>query len=239
MILTPRKATFLRWHRLSRISYSVLRALEYEAIQGLRLQGKTLDIGGGKNTSYLHLLKIQGTLHSINLGQSTGPSIRADANHALPIRSCSYDNILSLNTIEHLKNDVPLLKEMHRVLDKSGRLYIIVPFLYRVHGSPADYHRHTASWWEEMLSEIGFSDVVIDPLVWDPRVSGFSISELAYRQYLPWLRVWHALKRRFLFLRSTFSHLRYRGKRLPDSYRVYLEYALGYWIQARKAGESR
>ena len=102
MILNPKRPTFRRWLQLSTTQYSLLRALEYEQLEGLVLRGRTLDIGGGQHNIYYHLLKIDGVYESVNLSPKIGPTIMVDLNDALPIASESYDNVISLNTFEHI-----------------------------------------------------------------------------------------------------------------------------------------
>ena len=62
-----------------------------------------------------------------------------------------------------------------------------VPFLFRVHGSPEDYNRHTASWWERYLTSVGIDAETLEvhALVWDPAATAFSIVEFTrLRRYL-------------------------------------------------------
>jgi len=63
------------------------------------------------------------------------------------------------------------------MLVPGGRIVVLIPFLIRVHPSPFDYVRLTSSWWSETLAEIGFTDIVIEPLVWDPFSSAAAVCE--------------------------------------------------------------
>lgn len=62
------------------------------------------------------------------------------------------------------------------MLVPGGRLLVVVPFLIRVHASPHDYVRMTASWWTETLAEMGFDNIVVEPLVWDPIASASAVA---------------------------------------------------------------
>jgi SAM-dependent methyltransferase len=161
---------------------SLLRLLEYEAIEGLQLSGITLDVGGGKASHYYRQMSIQRDIHAVNIDLDIGPTYLADLNQGIPVASDSYDNIISLNTLEHIWNDTLVLQEMVRVLKPGGKLYVSVPFLYRVHASPSDYHRHTAHFWEGMLHQVGFrgNSIEVTPLAFGPFAAPLSLVEFGF-----------------------------------------------------------
>lgn len=179
MTVSPPVVTWRRWRKLSTPEYSLYRALEYERISGLVLPGRSLDLGGGRGASYLHLLDVRGPVVSVNLDAGFKPSLLADINNPLPFRDAVFDDVLTLNTLEHVFEDVLAVREIVRVLKPGGRFHIGVPFLYRVHGSPDDYSRHTASWWRRTLLSLDVDEASlrIEPLVWDPLASAFSLVE--------------------------------------------------------------
>lgn len=229
-LLPPLRATWPRWKRVSRAQYSVLRGLEYERLDGLELRGRTLDLGGGQRNSYYHLLRIRGRIDSVNMDLTARPTVLANLNTVLPFASESVDNVITFNTLEHVRNDVGAVRELLRVLKPAGHFHIIVPFLYRVHGSPNDYHRHTASWWEELFLAAGLKEgsFTIEPLVWDRAASAFSLLEFG------WLR---GLRKKLVMLRAPVSHARWRGReRVPEGpvSRALTEHTLGYYIHGIK-----
>lgn len=69
---------------------------------------------------------------------------------------------------------------------------MLVPFLYRIHGHPDDYHRHTASGWNLILERAGVpsSGQRIRPLVWDPLSTAWAIADIA-----PLGRLWSRARR--------------------------------------------
>src|SRR5258706_5860494 len=141
--------------------YSLWRTLLYEQIATISLRGRILDVGGGtQKSSYLPLLRVEGELESLNIDPERVPTFLADLNKPLPIPASTYDTILSLNTLEHVREDILALREMTRILKSGGRLLIFVPFLYRVHGSPSDFHRHPRPWWEAVLRDLGLRPTV-------------------------------------------------------------------------------
>lgn len=230
-IAPPLRATFQRWRSLSSTQYSLLRGLEYERVRTIRLRGKTLDLGGGLKAHYLPLLAVEGSLEGVNIDLGMRPAFVADLNRPLPLCSGCYDSVLSLNTLEHVRDDATAIREALRVLKPGGEFHLFVPFLYRVHASPGDYHRHTASWWWTVLQSHGASaaGLVVEPLVWDPASSGFSLAEFSSR--------FRGLRKRWVMLGAVLRHGRWRGQeRLPHGSvsRQQGEYALGYYINGKK-----
>ena len=56
-----------------------------------------------------------------------------DLNEPLPYESNSVDSIYSDNVFEHIKNQLELIRECHRVLKKDGVLIIKVPYFKSKH----------------------------------------------------------------------------------------------------------
>lgn len=226
----PLRATPARWRRISSSRHSLLRSLQYERLDGLALRGATLDIGGGRNVGYLHLLRLDGDYFSVNIDPKIRPTLVADLNLPLPLASGVFDNVISFNTFEHIREDAGAIREVFRVLRPGGGFHFMVPFIYCVHGSPFDFHRHTALWWKGFFLSLGLrtDGFIIEPLVWDPLASAFSLVEMR--------RFFHAIHKRFVLLRAVLSHARWPGlERLPEAVgRGYADFAIGYYIHGTK-----
>jgi len=210
------------------------------------LEGRVLDIGGGHSRDYPRLLKVKGRIETINIAKSVNPTYLADIEMPLPFKDGCFDHMISLNTLEHIENDELALSEALRVLKKGGTFHFMVPFLYRVHASPSDYHRHTASWWSKHIDMIGVSEYKIEPLAWDARSSVYSI--LGMKRFIRSLLMLLALidigdwarrlKDLFPFLRD--KPWRPGAARVTASerevivYRCAASYALGYYISGKK-----
>ena len=138
-----------------------------------------------------------------------------DANTPLPIADAAYDTIISFNTLEHVRRDEFALSELVRILKPGGHLHIVVPFLYRVHASPSDYHRHTAFWWEAALEDLGIppDKSRIEPIMWGRLTSAFSFLEYTRLRFLRRMPLWADL-----VVRGIADH----------------EYPIGYYISAKK-----
>ena len=74
MIAEPKKKSLIRWYKLAKKPYSLLRSLEYEAVEGLYLKGKVLDIGGGATSDYHQLLNVKGSIESVNIDKNRNPA---------------------------------------------------------------------------------------------------------------------------------------------------------------------
>ncbi|MES2729052.1 MAG: methyltransferase domain-containing protein [Pseudomonadota bacterium] len=227
MILSPRRPTFSRLKTISTFKTSILRTLENEIIPNITLKGKTLDLGGGSRAGYNKILRPEGQLDTINISPEYHPTFLADANTTWPVASESYDNLISFNTLEHLWNDTFALSEGLRVLKPGGSFHIIVPFLYRVHASPFDFHRHTHEAWEMMLAQLGVpaTHQRIEPIVWDSMATAFSFLELTRLRFL----------KPAALLIGVLRCIGMKGDRLPDHVAVHWrEWALGYYISGTK-----
>lgn len=161
----------------SKNKISLFRWLQYEQLFSIRLNGRTLDIGGGKKAHYLKKLIVD-QYFSINIDNNMEPTWTTKPGKKLPAKSSSFDNLLCLNTVEHLFEPDEHLRESCRVLKNGGTYIAVTPFLFRVHPSPEDFFRPTAQWWNRSLSEKGFENIEVTPLLWGPFSNGAFLSGL-------------------------------------------------------------
>lgn len=228
----PSSDTF---RRLRRTSASLMRELMNLEIEAIPLAGRVLDVGGGGSASYVGLLSAEAQITSVNIEPEIRPTVVADLAHPLPFADGSFDVAISFNTLEHLADDQLALDEMVRVLKPGGSAHLLVPFLYRVHGHPHDYHRHTAHGWNLMLRRAGIPDADqrIRPLVWDPFSTAWAIADVA-----PIGRTWWRLRRilRPLVLRRPLVMQPVDRRQAADAPALVSEYALAYAITATKRG---
>lgn len=217
MIVSPRRPTSARLAAFADKQLSTLRALEYEIVHELRLKGRVIDLGGGKRSHYASMLAIDGTLESLNADARMEPTFLHDANTPFPIADATYDAGVSFNTFEHIRRDEHALGEFIRILKAGGKFHIIVPFVYRVHGSPSDYHRHTCHWWEETLVRLGVpaGQSRIEPITWGRLSTAFTTIEQTRLRFL-----------RGLALRLDIL--------LNDDLTIVADYPIGYYVSGTK-----
>lgn len=105
-----------------------------------------------------------------------------------PFASASYDTVISLDVIEHIADDRPVLRELARLLRPDGRLVLTVPALPALFGqrdvSLGHYRRYTRPMLRERLSEAGF---VVEALAyWNLLgVGPYFVAERVLRRQLP------------------------------------------------------
>ncbi len=111
-----------------------------------------------------------------NIDPSIRPKYLISPGQPLPISKGAYDGVFTLNTLEHIYDVHGALRELFRVLKPGGGLIATVPFLFRIHGHPDDFLRGTPSWWGKTLTELGYVNVKITPLLWGPMSTGLSVA---------------------------------------------------------------
>jgi SAM-dependent methyltransferase len=228
-LLPPKKCTLKRLFYLSRSKFSICRSLQYEALSELSLEGKVLDLGGYQNADYLKLIRNIKDVTSVNINPKLKPTLLADLNQPLPYQDEGFDHVISLNTFEHVYNDKLMLKEAIRVLKKGGSFFVTIPFIYRVHGSPSDFHRHTHHYWYQSLLDLGItsSSIKIEPLVWSRTATAFSLVDGSLIK---------RLIRPFALLPGLFKDSFERAERITGVRKIESrsDYAVGFIIRATK-----
>jgi len=123
---------------------------------------------------------------TLNVNPGSSPDFVHDCNYPLPFEDARFDHVVSISTLEHIKNIGLAVSEIVRVTKPGGFIVLAVPFLFGVHGDPEDYHRPTSSWWRDKLEELGICEAhqKIYPLCWDPLSSALSLVD---NQWPVWL----------------------------------------------------
>jgi ubiquinone/menaquinone biosynthesis C-methylase UbiE len=108
-----------------------LSGLDNKALE----KGRILDIGAGTGI-ILKILQNFGETYGIELSLQAIKYLRkrelkriicADADHCLPFKDDTFTIITCLDVLEHLEQDVRLLKEMIRVSKPGGHILVAVP----------------------------------------------------------------------------------------------------------------
>lgn len=131
---------------IQRIEFSIIdtenvSAHEYDQ-QALELisrhaDGLVLDCGAGlRHTDYANVVN-----YEIVPYDSTDVLGVAEQ---LPFADSTFDAVLSLNVLEHVKDPFQAAREIMRVLKPGGEVFVVAPFLQPLHGYPHHYYNMTA-----------------------------------------------------------------------------------------------
>jgi len=71
----------------------------------------------------------------------------------LPFKDNSFDGVLCMNMLEHVKDPFKTAKEISRVLKPGGKLYCVAPLLQPVHGYPHHYYNMTAQGLKNLFND--------------------------------------------------------------------------------------
>ncbi|MFA6217880.1 MAG: methyltransferase domain-containing protein [Candidatus Omnitrophota bacterium] len=124
-------------------------------------QGILLDIGCGEKP--YQVVFDGNTLRYIGvdvLSSCGNPDIYG-SGEALPFRNNSFDTVLSVQMIEHIREPKALFQEAYRVLKKGGCLIVTAPMSWGIHEAPHDYYRFTGYGLRYLASCAGFTVVSI------------------------------------------------------------------------------
>jgi SAM-dependent methyltransferase len=81
---------------------------------------------------------------------------------AIPVRADHYDGVICTQVLEHVREPVAVLAELHRVMRPGGVLWLSAPFFYEEHEAPYDYFRYTRYGLAHVVASAGFSVKHVD-----------------------------------------------------------------------------
>jgi SAM-dependent methyltransferase len=139
--------------------------------------GRILDLGSTKKrSSYYSFLRIQDDRDVVSCDLRDA-DINIDLEGRIPIEEGSFDTVLCFNILEHIFHHGNMLMETARVLKPSGTMIGFTPFLLRVHGSPHDYFRYSATALVKMLSQAGLKEIQVKYIGRGPLLASYSQTE--------------------------------------------------------------
>ncbi|WP_082647704.1 class I SAM-dependent methyltransferase [Lysobacter antibioticus] len=123
--------------------------------------GRVLDVGAGDRWIAAHLgsrseyiaLDYPATGRDLYRAK---PDVFADAAN-LPFADGTFDAVICLEVLEHVRNPQGVLDEIGRVLRADGVVWLSMPFLYPIHDAPHDYQRFTVHGLKRSVEASGLS----------------------------------------------------------------------------------
>lgn len=125
-----------------------------------------LDIGAGSQWPRPYFEENRFAYHSCDIEQSANSNLQTFLviDELIPVNSESYDLVISLSVLEHLKRPEVSINEIFRILKTGGEFFLQTNFLYPEHGSPQDYYRFTIYGLNEMMLRSGFEVISIEKI---------------------------------------------------------------------------
>ncbi len=111
-------------------------------------QGPVLDLGCGTGGVLKHLLRfgdavgVDPSPEAAGYCRRRGLPVALASGHCLPFADATFGAVLALDVIEHVDDDVGLLREARRVLRPGGVVIITVPALPWLWSSHDDVNHH-------------------------------------------------------------------------------------------------
>ncbi len=99
--------------------------------------GLVLDCGAGARSVYYE------NVVNYEIADYPSTDVLGVGEH-LPFADASFDGVISVAVLEHVRDPFQCAREISRVLKPGGRLYCSVPFLQPYHGYPHHYFNATA-----------------------------------------------------------------------------------------------
>lgn len=143
---------------------SLARALFNAELSAIKIDGRVLDVGGGKHQDYLDFLEksedVSVETVDIVLRGQNGRFVDFEKD-SLPFEEATFDHVLVFNVLEHIYNFQFITSEMQRVLKNGGQLVGFVPFLINYHPDPHDYFRYTKEAIQKIFESSGFQMIKV------------------------------------------------------------------------------
>lgn len=152
----------------------------------LAVDGSVLDVGAG-SAPYLALMR-EHSNSVTTLDLKPGSNIQADFTkwHGTQI----YDTITAFQVLEHVLDPELFMLNARFHLKEHGKMIVTVPFMWREHEEPLDFHRWTRYGLAELAKKHGFDIRLLEPS------TGFCLAIALQINYyllrLPLARFWLA-----------------------------------------------
>jgi SAM-dependent methyltransferase len=126
--------------------------------------GRLLDVGCGDKPYAAIFSPFVSEYIGIEYVETYGDSVNAKKGKAdltysgdrLPFADATFDTVLCNQVGEHVPEPRTFFEELGRLLKPGGRLLFTVPFSFRIHSEPYDFHRFTKYALSDYAQRAGF-----------------------------------------------------------------------------------
>lgn len=113
-----------------------------EKMKAMSKTGVVLDIGGGERfqkwlQEYQHLFS-ECDYKTMDYDEKSGADVVGDIHH-IPLQDNSVDSIICSSVLEHVKDPIRAVAELHRILKPGGGVFVHVPSIYPYHARKGHY----------------------------------------------------------------------------------------------------
>ena len=140
-----------------------------EATKVLKMSGPVVEIGARPAEGQEDSLDLRGLFPGeefIGCDIQPGPRVdRIEDVHALTFDSDSVGSFLALDTLEHVRDPIRAVQEMHRVLRPGGVLLLSSVMFFPIHAHPWDFWRFTPEGFAQLLAP--FPSSLVMTLGWE------------------------------------------------------------------------
>jgi len=180
----------------------------------LKMDGKVLELGAGTHDYSRIASKSAEYIRSDYKPPKGDVRIKIDAT-AITYPDCSFDGVVCMSALEHIKDCDKVFSEVYRILKPGGRFLLCTPWLFPKHGAPDDYHRFSSSLLQSKLSAYEIEEF--------EAVGNFWLTQAVFLQRPKWSRLKAASRTRFYdgFLRMIgviFMIIGSRNQKDDDNY---------------------
>jgi SAM-dependent methyltransferase len=126
-------------------------------------RGRLIDLGCGDMPFCSFIITQVDTYDSLDLYPRTDHvTFVGDVQDLSMCTDESYDTVICLEVLEHVKDPFRAVHEMGRILKPDGYLILSVPHLSRLHDEPHDYYRYTRHGLSYLLEQAGLESKVME-----------------------------------------------------------------------------
>lgn len=132
------------------------------------LKGKLLEIGSyvvqGQEEIALRpgIQQYVDSYTGIDMRAGPGVDIVTTEDNAFPFPDNEFDVVVSLDTLEHVRNPFTFIESASRVLKPGGYFFLATVFAFPIHGYPEDYFRFTPYCLKMLIEDYGHLELFAD-----------------------------------------------------------------------------